>query len=155
MKKRKERKKNSTKRSKTVTQEARFPVSLPMERLITITMPETIIELGVSAVSTVLPGRWLLERQRFSHRDGRYAPRHRADEGVTNARNAMQIGPLSLSLILLPLCARTSQSAGCLRRCNAMLLLTSLSYYDITVPRAAAITGPDSLPPGVRFGITR
>lgn len=46
-----------SKRSKTVTQEARFPVSLPMERLITITMPETIIELGVSAVSTVLPGR--------------------------------------------------------------------------------------------------
>lgn len=28
-----------------------------MERLITITMPETLIELGVSAVSTALPGR--------------------------------------------------------------------------------------------------
>lgn len=72
-------------------------------------MPETIIELGVSAVSTVLPGRWLLERQRFNHRDGRYAPRHRADEGVTNARNAMQIGaPLSLSHSPSPLCANQS-----------------------------------------------
>lgn len=99
MKKKKEKiQRYLEKKQNQVTQEARFPVSLPMERLITITMPETIIELGVSAVSTVLPGRWLLERQRFNHRDGRYAPRHRADEGVTNARNAMQIGaPLSLS----------------------------------------------------------
>lgn len=46
-----------------------------MGRLITITMPETIIELGVSAVSTDLPGRWLLERRRFSRRDGRCARR--------------------------------------------------------------------------------
>lgn len=102
----------------------------------------------IAGTVAVLPSGWPMR----ADADADATPRaySDADEGVTSTQcyaNWPSLSVYASGLLFRPSCTRTSQSAGCLRRYIAMVLLTSLFYYDITVLRAAAwaITSPPSL----------